>query len=97
MIRTIREFAGMINSNTCPTKADFLSLMMSQENYVTHTFHIAVAYSATIGLPASQRFWLIVQKASDSVGVMLAIPLNSSTVIYKSYITGGNWSDWIEI
>jgi len=96
MIRTNRELAGVINATTCPTKEDFLSLMMSLETYITHTFHVAVAYSATIGLPANQRFWLIVQKASDSVGVMIAIPLNSSTAMYKSYITGGSWSDWIE-
>ena len=97
MVKTNRDFAGMINATTCPTKEDFLSLMLSLETYILHSFHVAVAYSERIGLPANQRFWLIVQKASNTVGVIIAIPLNSSTAIYKSYFTGGSWSDWIEM
>jgi len=96
MIKTNRNLAGQINATTCPTKEDFCALMLSLETYILHSFHIAIAYSEIIGLPANQRFWLIVEKASNSVGAMIAIPLNSSTAIYKSYITGGTWSDWIE-
>ena len=97
MLVEYQNTAGQINSTTCPTKQAFLQLMNSLKPYTTQYFQVAVASSETIGLPAATRCLLMVHRANDSLGIMLAYPETSSTKVYKSALTSGGWSDWIEM